>query len=295
MGLYILFALALSILFIAERVYAFHMRPIPNAWRSSNAMRSVAYMGAENRKYSSQNFDNLNKNDIIAAIPDIVSKAAATKSDKETGNVSADKGGIRFEDTSLNGTDVRVGIIMARWNDDIINGLYKGVNESLTECGVKSSNTFTTYVPGAFELPVTARLLAASKRVDVIICLGCLIKGDTMHFEYIAGAVSQGIMQVSIDSYIPCIFGVLTTLDKDQAIKRSTGKDNEGLSWGKSAVEMGLTRMSALGIAGRSLKSDDQTKPYWNLDNKNSVTKNGTEKAEDEDEDEGKKRRKIGF
>jgi len=293
MGLYILFALALSILFIAERVYAFHMRPIPNAWRSSNAMRSVAYMGAENRKYSSQNFDNLNKNDIIAAIPDIVSKAAATKSDKETGNVSADKGGIRFEDTSLNGTDVRVGIIMARWNDDIINGLYKGVNESLTECGVKSSNTFTTYVPGAFELPVTARLLAASKRVDVIICLGCLIKGDTMHFEYIAGAVSQGIMQVSIDSYIPCIFGVLTTLDKDQAIKRSTGKDNEGLSWGKSAVEMGLTRMSALGIAGRSLKSDDQTKPYWNLDNKNSVTKNGTEKTEDEDE--GKKRRKIGF
>lgn len=63
----------------------------------------------------------------------------------------------------------------------------QGINESLTNCGVKSGNVFVTYVPGAFELPLTAKLLAASKRVDVIICVGCLIKGDTMHFEYIAG------------------------------------------------------------------------------------------------------------
>lgn len=63
-------------------------------------------------------------------------------------------------------------------------------------CGVKPSNVFTTYVPGAYELPVTAKLLAASKRVDVIINLGCLIKGETMHFEYISGAVASGLMQV---------------------------------------------------------------------------------------------------
>jgi 6,7-dimethyl-8-ribityllumazine synthase len=65
--------------------------------------------------------------------------------------------------------------------------MLQGINESLTTCGVKKENIFATYVPGAFELPLTAKFLAASKRVDVIICVGCLIKGDTMHFEYIAG------------------------------------------------------------------------------------------------------------
>lgn len=159
----------------------------------------------------------------------------------EDAPLSLFKEGISFG-SSVNGSDVRVGIIMARWNADVISGLYKGVNESLIACGVKPSNVFTTYVPGAFELPITAKFLAMSKRVDVIVCLGCLIKGDTMHFEYIASAASQGIMQVSIDSMIPVIFGVLTVLDKQQAVVRSTGEKNEGLSWGKSAVEMGLVR-----------------------------------------------------
>lgn len=161
----------------------------------------------------------------------------------------SEKVGAKFLE-ALNGTDVRVGIIRAAWNKDIIDGLYEGVNASLTEAGVKPTNVFTTNVPGAFELPVTAKLLAASKRVDVIICLGCLIKGDTMHFEYIAGACANGIMQVSTDTMVPCLFGVLTVLDKEQAIKRSSGETNEGAHWGKSAVEMGLTRMSALGFLG---------------------------------------------
>ena len=124
----------------------------------------------------------------------------------------------------------------------------QGVNESLTSCGVQPSNVFTTYVPGSFELPVTAKLLAMSKRVDVIVCLGCLIKGDTMHFEYIADATAQGIMKVSLDTNLPVLFGVLTVLNKEQALSRSSGEGNEGLSWGTSAVEMGLARMSALGM-----------------------------------------------
>jgi 6,7-dimethyl-8-ribityllumazine synthase len=78
----------------------------------------------------------------------------------------------------------------------------QGVNESLTALGVQRSNVFTTHVPGSFELPVTARLLAASKRVDVIINLGCLIKGETMHFEYISGAVANGLMQVCDVSFL---------------------------------------------------------------------------------------------
>ena len=120
------------------------------------------------------------------------------------------------------------------------------------EAGVKQSNIFVTYVPGSFELPITARFLAMSKRVDVIVCLGCLIKGETMHFEYIAGATADGLMKVSLDTLVPQIFGVLTVLNKEQAIARSVGEKNEGLSWGKSAVEMGLNRMSAMGM-GKSL------------------------------------------
>eukprot|EP00746_Dinoflagellata_sp_MGD_P141200 gnl/MRDRNA2_/MRDRNA2_74348_c0_seq2.p1 gnl/MRDRNA2_/MRDRNA2_74348_c0~~gnl/MRDRNA2_/MRDRNA2_74348_c0_seq2.p1 ORF type:complete len:325 (+),score=57.12 gnl/MRDRNA2_/MRDRNA2_74348_c0_seq2:125-1099(+) len=160
--------------------------------------------------------------------------------------VSEKKEGISFDGVSLDGSDVRIGIIKASWNFDIIDGLYKGVSESLTECGVKPSNVFTTTVPGAYELPVAAKLLASTKRVDAIICLGCLIKGDTMHFEYIAEAASSGIMKVSLDTSIPCLFGVLTVLNKQQAIIRSEGEKNEGLAWGKSAVDMGLKRIAAL-------------------------------------------------
>jgi 6,7-dimethyl-8-ribityllumazine synthase len=103
-------------------------------------------------------------------------------------------------------------------------------------------------VPGSFELPITAKFLAGSKRVDVIVCIGCLVKGETMHFEYIAQATANAIMQVSLETYVPCIFGVLTVLNKEQAISRSTGTSNEGLSWGLTAVEMALNRLSALGM-----------------------------------------------
>jgi len=167
-----------------------------------------------------------------------------------------------FFPSALNGSDVRVGIIMTRWNPEIIQGLFKGVNESLTACGVRPEHVFATYVPGAFELPITAKLLAMSKRFDVILCLGCLIKGETMHFEYIAQATSSGIMQVGLDSLVPTVFGVLTVLTKEQAVKRSQGETNEGLSWGKTAVEMGLARMSALGMDKSKKQKSQQTSQF---------------------------------
>lgn len=80
-----------------------------------------------------------------------------------------------------------------------------------------------------------------------------------MHFEYIAQSTANGIMQVSLDSMVPCIFGVLTVLNKEQAIKRSTGSHNEGLSWGMSAVEMGLARISALGLDVQQTKAEAST------------------------------------
>jgi len=195
----------------------------------------------------------------------------------ESDAISLMKEGIKFPETP-NGTDVRIGIIVARWNADIITGLYQGVNESLTKCGVKPANVFTTYVPGAFELPVTAKLLAMSKRVDAIICLGTLIKGDTMHFEYIAGATADGIMKVSVETALPVLFGVLTVNNKEQAIIRSTGDTNEGLSWGLSAVEMGLNRMQAMGM---------DKKPTNTSPGKAFVTFNGTIVNPSKDESDG--------
>jgi len=145
-----------------------------------------------------------------------------------------------------NGENLTIGIISARWNADIINGLYEGVLESLISSNVKENNIHRIYTPGAFELPVAAKLLASSKKYDAIICLGCLIKGETMHFEYISQAASTGIMQVGLEFSLPCLFGVLTVLNKEQAIKRCSGNSNEGISWGKTAVEMGLLRQKLL-------------------------------------------------
>lgn len=91
-----------------------------------------------------------------------------------------------------------------------------------------------------------AKLLAETGKFDAIICVGCLIKGETMHFECIAQASSSGIMGVQLEYATPCLFGVLTVLNKQQAIDRSTGQCNEGLSWGTSAVEMGLLKKKYL-------------------------------------------------
>eukprot|EP00596_Hydrurales_sp_CCMP1899_P002637 CAMPEP_0119033352 /NCGR_PEP_ID=MMETSP1177-20130426/400_1 /TAXON_ID=2985 /ORGANISM="Ochromonas sp, Strain CCMP1899" /LENGTH=258 /DNA_ID=CAMNT_0006990035 /DNA_START=228 /DNA_END=1004 /DNA_ORIENTATION=+ len=242
---------------------------------SSVQMSSSSYISSSPSQLFSQMSDEEEEEEEEA-------QAGTTDAPGESqGEISGVKEGIMFP-TSLNGTDVRVGIIMGRWNSDIIAGLYKGINESLTTCGVKKENIFATYVPGAFELPLTAKFLAASKRVDVIICVGCLIKGDTMHFEYIADATAKGIMQVGIDSMVPCIFGVLTVMNKEQAIVRSAGETNEGLSWGKSAVEMGLARMSALGMfkpaegteepKGQSFSNFNATMPKVGaVDDKNST------------------------
>ncbi len=125
--------------------------------------------------------------------------------------------------------------------------LVDGAKKALAECKVKEDNIFETEVPGSFELPLAAKFLAMSGTVDAVICAGVLIKGDTLHFEYICDAVSKGIMNVGIQTNLPMIFGVLTCLDEEQVKKRSTGDNNHGYDWGKTAVEMALLRTEALG------------------------------------------------
>ena len=147
----------------------------------------------------------------------------------------------------LDGSEVRVGILKARWHEETCDSLVAGIKEGLSTCNVKEENVLVTEVPGSFELPLAARYLALSGTVDAIIPVGVLIKGDTIHFEVISEAVTDGLMGVGLQTGIPVIFGVLTVMNEAQAKDRSTGKNNHGVHWGQAAVEMACLRQSALG------------------------------------------------
>jgi 6,7-dimethyl-8-ribityllumazine synthase len=145
---------------------------------------------------------------------------------------------------SRQATGRRFALVVSSFNQDITEGLVRGARAALADAGVSSSDITIVRVPGAFEIPLAARRLARSGQYDAVVCLGCVIKGETMHFEYISSAVSHGIMAVSADTGVPVTFGVLTTLTEDQAIARAAdGPDNKGREAARAAVEMsGLVR-----------------------------------------------------
>lgn len=191
--------------------------------------------------------------------------------------------------TNINpGSNLRIGIVHARWNTQIIEALLSGVRKSLEAAGVKDENIILQSVPGSYELPyAVSGMYAASKRqastqtsglvatatdllsgsstdlksleakqeakqveagpFDAIIAIGALIKGSTMHFEYIADAVSHGLMKLQIEQDVPVIFGLLTLLTEEQGLERAgidkAGKGhNHGEDWGAAAVEMGAKK-----------------------------------------------------
>ena len=148
---------------------------------------------------------------------------------------------------------MKIGIIRTRWNEEHVTNLVDACKKSLKECKVDEDSIFETSVPGAFELPYAARLLALSGTVDAIVCCGVLIKGDTMHFEFIADAVAKGLMNVGISTSTPVVLGVLTCMNEDQVKARSSGDNNHGADWGKTAVEMALLRTEAMG--GKAAKA----------------------------------------
>lgn len=146
----------------------------------------------------------------------------------------------------------RFAIVVSSFNKEISDGLLRGAREALSESGVKDADVTIVRVPGAFEIPLAARRLASTGRFAGVICLGCLIKGDTMHFEYIAEAASHGIMAVSADTGVPVTFGVLTTLTEEQAVVRSAdGRGNKGREAALAAVEMS-TLVQAIEGLGRT-------------------------------------------
>lgn len=142
--------------------------------------------------------------------------------------------------SKLNGSKLKIGIVASRWNSKVVDALVDGCMRAFEECKVKKKNITVLRVPGSYELPFAARQIIEKKKVDAVVCLGCLIKGETMHFEFLAQAVAAGIMELNVDESAPVVFGVLTCLNEKQARVRSTGKNNHGYGWGLTAVEMGL-------------------------------------------------------
>jgi 6,7-dimethyl-8-ribityllumazine synthase len=135
--------------------------------------------------------------------------------------------------------DSRIAIVGSRFNDFIVSELLDGAMDCLQRHGVDEENVDVAWVPGSFEIPMAAKRLVESGRYAAVICLGCLIQGDTPHFNYISSEVTKGIAQVSLDSDVPVTFGVITADTLDQAIERAgTKAGNKGFDAAMTALEM---------------------------------------------------------
>lgn len=135
--------------------------------------------------------------------------------------------------------DIKIGIVAARFNEFITSKLLSGAVDALTRHEVKEENIEVAWVPGAFEIPLIASKLVKSKKYDAVICLGAVIRGSTTHYDYVCSEVSKGIANVSLNSHIPVMFGVLTTENIEQAIERAgTKAGNKGFDCAVGAIEM---------------------------------------------------------
>lgn len=144
---------------------------------------------------------------------------------------------------SANGAGLRVCIVSARWNSFVTDRLTEGAVATLRECGLREEDVTVARVPGAFEVPTAARWAAECGRFDAVICIGAVIRGETAHFEYVAGGATDGIGAVSQDTGVPVIFGVLTVDSVQQALDRAGGKDgHKGEEAARAAIEMANLR-----------------------------------------------------
>ena len=139
---------------------------------------------------------------------------------------------------TMDGNGLRVGVVVARFNEFVTRQLLHGALETLERYGVRDSDVSVAWVPGSFELPVVAKTLAQTGRYDAIICLGAVIRGETDHYDMVAGQSAGGIASVGLETGVPAIFGVLTAENMDQAINRAGGKSgNIGSNAANAAVE----------------------------------------------------------
>jgi 6,7-dimethyl-8-ribityllumazine synthase len=135
--------------------------------------------------------------------------------------------------------DKKLAVVVSEWNEEVTESLYNGAVETLLKHGVKKESIIRRNVPGSFELPLSAQWMAAREDIDAVICLGCVIQGETRHFDFICDAVAQGIIQVSLKFNKPVIFGVLTPKTQQQAFDRAGGKHgNKGDEAAITAIKM---------------------------------------------------------
>jgi len=165
-----------------------------------------------------------------------------------------------FEGTFTQTEPLRFAIVIARFNDLVIGKLLEGCQDCFKRHGIDpnphGSQVDYIYVPGSFEVPVVARQLALSHRYDAVICLGAVIRGQTPHFDYVAGEVAKGIAAAGFQTGVPVIFGILTVDSMQQALERAGIKSNKGWDYAMNAIEMASLM--------RQLHSDITVEPYNN-------------------------------
>lgn len=150
------------------------------------------------------------------------------------------------KNTIPNAKDFRFGIVVSEWNDKITEGLYSGAEAALLDCGALENNLVRWNVPGSFELIYGAKKMIETQNVDVVIVIGCVIKGETMHFEFVCEGVTQGIKDLNVQTDVPVIFCLLTDNNEQQSIDRSGGAHgNKGTEAAIAAIKMADLRRNA--------------------------------------------------
>jgi 6,7-dimethyl-8-ribityllumazine synthase len=143
-----------------------------------------------------------------------------------------------FEGTLIGG-ELRIAIVVSRWNDLVTRRLLDGALDALRRHGVATEAIDVAWVPGSFELPLVCQRMANTRRYDAVIALGAVIRGATSHYDHVAGAATSGVAQVSLATGVPCIFGVVTTENIEQALERAgTKAGNKGFDAAVAAIEM---------------------------------------------------------
>lgn len=156
-----------------------------------------------------------------------------------------------YRKTELNiSEDTKIGIVVSEWNEEITGALKQGAIESLLEKGIKEENINIKFVPGTFELALGAQWMAEYTDSEAILCLGCVIQGETRHFDFICQASAQSIAKVGLDYHLPVIFGVLTTDNQQQALDRAGGKH------GNKGVEAAITALKMISLEHQFYEED---------------------------------------
>jgi 6,7-dimethyl-8-ribityllumazine synthase len=165
-----------------------------------------------------------------------------------------------YKKTELNVLDARIGIVVSEWNEEITDALAKGAIDTLLENGIEEENIIIKYVPGTFELALGAQLMVDSLYVDAAICLGCVIQGETRHFDFICNASANAIAKVNLETETPVIFGVLTTDNQQQAIDRSGGK------YGNKGVEGAMTALKMISLVNETEMENEELLDFFDDD-----------------------------